>query len=151
MWKFGLPAIKIIGSKLRPFKPGVVALGWGVSIASLAFTAITQGVLIPHAFESVPQSIIGLVVLYFVAVFGVSVLAGLVLADIGQALLGFFASYAVGWLLTYLALALPGLVGIIPEAIAEQSALALTATALFPFALLAGLVGALLGAAYNEG
>jgi len=148
----GWSAVKRIGSKLRWATPGLVVLGWGVSIASLALTAITQGILVPHAFEYVLESNIGAleVALYYAGIFGTSFLAGLVLARVAAALLAFFVSYVVGWLLAYLALSLPGLLGIVPEGVAEETAIILTATALFPFALLVGMLGSLIGSAYRE-
>ncbi len=144
--------IKSIGLRISRAKPGFVVLGWGVSIAGLALTAILQGITIPHSAKSYPQAGTELLgeTLYYAGIFGVSILAGLLLANIATALLGFFASYGLGMLLTYLALILPGLAGIIPESGAEVSAIVFTFTALFPFALLVGLVAGVLGAASTE-
>jgi len=90
------------------------------------------------------------VALYYGGIFGLSILAGWVLADISKAVLGFFVSYGVGLFLTFLALVGPGLAGVIPESVAELSAVVFAFTALFPLAFLAGLVGAVLGAASSE-
>ncbi len=144
--------VKHIGARLLWASDALVVVGWSVSIASLALTVVTQGILVPHAFEYVAQSSIETleVALYYSGIFGASILAGLVLARVPTALVGFLASYALGWLVAYLALILPGLFGIVPEAAVEETAIVLTATALFPFALLVGLVGSLVGSAYME-
>lgn len=148
----GLFSLESISRNLRRIKPGLVVLGWGISIASLAMTGILQGIIIPHSAQYTPQggSVLLGVVLYYAGIFGISVIAGLMLADIGAAVLGFFAAYGIGIILTYFALDSPGLAGVIPEAAAELPAIAFTFTALFPFALLLGLVGGLIGAASSE-
>lgn len=152
MSALGLFVVKIIGPKLVRAKSGLVVLGWGVSIASLALTGILQGIIIPHSAQYVPQAGVGIlgVALYYGGIFGLSILAGWVLADISKAVLGFFVSYGVGLFLTFLALVGPGLAGVIPESVAELSAIVFAFTALFPLAFLAGLVGAVLGAASSE-
>jgi hypothetical protein len=148
----GLFDVKGIGQKLARAKSGLVVVGWGVSIASLALTGILQGIIIPHSVQYVPQAGVGIlgVALYYGGIFGLSLLAGWVLEDISKAVLGFFVSYGVGLLLTFLALTGPGLAGVIPESIAELSAIVFAFTALFPLAFLAGLVGAVLGASSSE-
>jgi hypothetical protein len=148
----GLFDVKGIGLKLSWAKPGLIVLGWGVSIASLAMTGILQGIIIPHSVQYVPQAGVGVlgVSLYNAGIFGLSLIAGRVLEDISKAVVGFFASYGIGIILTFLALAMPGLVGVIPESIAELSAIVFAFTALFPLAFLAGLVGAILGASSSE-
>ena len=114
-------------------------------------TGITNALLIPHrgaAFFTAETDI--LFAVYYAAVFGVSLLSGVVLRSLTLSLLGFFSAYMLCLLLTGLALDLPGLAGLLPETVTEQTALVLTFTALFPTALLVGLVGALLGAASSE-
>jgi hypothetical protein len=152
MFASGLFNINAIGRKLVWAKPGLVVLGWTVSIASLALTGILRGVIIPHSAQYVPQAGVGIlgVALYYGGIFGLSILAGWLLADTSKAVLGFFVSYGVGMFLTFLALAMPGFAGVIPGSIAELSAVVFAFTALFPLAFLAGLVGALLGAASSE-
>ncbi len=144
--------VKGIGPRLVQAKPGLVVLGWGVSIANLALTGILLGIIIPHSAQYVPQAGVGLlgVTFYYGGMFGFSILAGWVLADISKAVLGFFVSYGVGLFLTFLALVGPGLASVIPESIAELSAMVFAFTALFPLAFLAGLVGAVLGASSSE-
>ena len=152
MFTLGLFNVKGIGLKLVRAKPVLVVLGWAVSIASLALTGILRGIIIPHSSQYVPQAGSGIlgVAVYYGGIFGLSILAGWLLADTSKAVVGFFVSYGVGMFLTFLALAMPGLAGVIPGSIAELSAIVFAFTALFPLAFLAGLVGALLGAASSE-
>src|SRR5437879_12392827 len=152
MSALGLFVVKIIGPKLVRAKSGLVVLGWGVSIAGLVLTGILQGIIIPHSAQYVRQAGVGIlrVALYYGGIFGLSILAGWVLADISKAVLGFFVSYGVGVFLTFLALAGRGFAGGILESGAELSAIVLAFTALFLLALLAGLVGVVQGAAASD-
>ncbi len=143
-----LSRIKSIASTLNKARPGLVVLGWGISLASLATTAIFQALVVP---QGSPTDVMTLGrVLYYAGIFAVSFLAGFVLEDVGRALVGFFASYGIGILLTYLALYLPALGGLLSERLAEVTGITLTFIALFPFALLVGLIGGLLGAVTSE-
>ncbi|HWY28002.1 MAG TPA: hypothetical protein VNW25_01960 [Candidatus Sulfotelmatobacter sp.] len=141
--------IKIIGLKSDPIKFVLVVLGWGVSLASLALTGIVSGVIIPRA-AAKPNMPISGIALYYAAIFGVSLLAGLVLSNIARSLIGSLASNSFAAALTYLALIIPGLTGIIPETIAEDLAITFTFTAFFPFAMFLGLIGGLLGSMFTE-
>jgi hypothetical protein len=129
-----------------------VILGWGTCIASLATTAIFQAIAVPRGgYYGFGSSIIVLgTVLYYASMFLVSFLAGFILENVGKALIGFFTSYMIGIILTFLALYLPALGGLLFEPLAEITGITFTFTALFPFPLLAGLVGGLLGAAASE-
>jgi hypothetical protein len=126
-----------------------VVLGWGVSLASLALTGIVEGVIIPRVAVKPNMPVLG-IALYYAGIFGVSLLAGLVLSNIARSLIGVFVSNTVAAALTYLALIIPGLTGVIPETIAEDLAITFTFTAFFPFGLFLGLLGGLLGAVFTE-
>ena len=62
-------------------------------------------------------------------------------------MLGFFGAYIVGLLLTGLILDLPVITGFLPQTVEANLAAGIIFTAFFPFALIVGLMGALLGAA----
>lgn len=141
--------IKIIGLRLGRFRFGLVVLGWGVSLASLALTGIVEDVVIPRAAVKPNMPVLG-IALYYLAVFGVSLLAGSVLSNIVRSLIGVFVANGIAIALTYLALIIPGLTGVISETIAENLAITLTFTAFFPFAVFLGMLGGLLGAVFTE-
>lgn len=89
--------------------------------------------------------------LVYLGVFGISILAALVIRDLGAAVLSFFASYGLGMILTYLVLVLPGYAGVIVATNALiQTAIVVVFVAFFPVLLLTGLVGTLLGTALSE-
>ena len=143
--------IKAIGLILLRARDALVVLGWGTSLANLAVTAVAHGVLVPQAayYSEATTSQTGLLffALYYVGVFAVSFLSGLVLRSISTALLGFFCAYAVGLLLTALILDLPVITGFLPQIAGANLATGIIFTAFFPLALIVGLMGALLGAA----
>jgi hypothetical protein len=143
-----LSKIKTIGARLSKARSLFVVLGWGLSLTSLTLAAITSAVLVPHAGVESFQ-LLG-VVLYYAGVFAISLLSGLLLRSLTVAVPGTFVAYMLGLVLTGLVLDLPGIVGILPEGIAENSALVFTFTALFPFPLLVALVAGVLGAAITE-
>ena len=124
-------------------------MGWGVSLASLALTGIVEDVVIPRAAVKPNMPVLG-IALYYLAVFGVSLLAGSVLSNIVRSLIGVFVANGIAIALTYLALIIPGLTGVISETIAENLAITLTFTAFFPFAVFLGMLGGLLGAVFTE-
>jgi len=134
-------------------KAGIVVLAWGVFLASSALTAILQGVLVPARFYGGYNAQAGFpsgIVFFYVAIFGVSILAGIVLADVGRALLGTFASYGFAIVLTFTALSLPTLQSPFPPALLTDVAAVFTFTAFFPLPIIVILVGALLGAGISE-
>jgi hypothetical protein len=143
--------IKTIGLKLLRARAALVVLGWGTCLANLAVTAIAYGVLAPRAqyYSQATSTQTGLLLfaLYYVGVFGVSLLSGFVLESISTALVGFFCSYVLAMVLTGLILDLPVVTGFVPQAFEANLATGIIFTAFFPFALIVGLMGALLGAA----
>src|SRR5712691_283827 len=148
----GMSRIKVLGRIIHRARPGLVILAWGVSISSFALAAILQGLLVPSRYYGaytgapVPLGII----LFYIGIIGVSILASIVLDDAATAVLGLFASYVLAIMLTYLALSLPTLEGAYPPAALTQAAIVFTFTALFPFPILALILGTLVGVALSE-
>ncbi len=132
-----------------------VVLGWGTAYASVTLGALFQGLFLPRIFGPPSSGMnggnaAGPLIFYF-AIFGISILGGLVTEDTTMALASFFMSYLLGAALVYFVLALPGFVGAFPlaEALVE-TAIVFTFTALFPFPLIIGLFGTILGVALAE-
>ncbi len=134
---------------LRLVKPLLVVLGWAVSVSAILLAAVFQGYLTPtsHGPFAVGKQPFE-VTYYYLALFGVSILASLVMEDPGLSLLGFFASYAVGAMITFSVLSLPAFLRIVhfPES-ESVTGLALTVTlfVFFPLAILIGLLGTFVG------
>ena len=140
--------IKTIGVRLSKTRPTLIILGWGTSLASIAVTGINSTVVVPHA--GVAYNIDLLLTLYYGSIFGLSFFCGYLLRSLTLALIGFFCAYVLGLMITGIVVDLPGLVGLLPENLTELTAAIFTFTALFPFGLLLGLVGATVGAASSE-
>lgn len=142
---------------LNKVKPLLVVLGWGTTIASFVLGAIFQGLLIPQyaGGGDLQPEIIGRgpwgLLIFYVAIFAVSVIASLVLADFARGVGGFFASYALAAGLTYFIIALPGYVGAyqIPD-ILVTLAVNWTFAAFFPILLLVGFAATIVGSALAE-
>ncbi len=126
-------------------------MGWGVFLASSAMTAVQQGILLPARFYGGTNTQLSLGAgLFFIAIFGVSILAGAVLADAATALLGAFASYAIGVGLTFAALSVPTVHSPFPPALISDAAIVFTFTVFFPFPIPVILLGALLGVGLSD-
>lgn len=110
-------------------------------------TGIVNGVLIPRA--ALETQILG-TAFYYAGVLAISAIAGLLLASLSKTLIAFVGSYTIGIVLTLLSLDLPGIFGTIPEPVSESVAITFTFTAFFPFPLLLGLVGSMIGALFTE-
>jgi hypothetical protein len=147
-----LSGIKILDRIVHRARTELVILAWGVSISSFTLSAILQGLLIPSryygAYTGAPFPL-G-IILFYIEIFGVSILASIVLDDAAGAVLGLFASYVLAIILTYLALSLPTSEGAYPPAALTGAAIVFTFTALFPFPILATLVGTLVGVGLSE-
>ncbi len=134
---------------LRLVKPILVVLGWAVSTSAILLAAVFQGYLTPTAsgpFAVGKQPFE--VTYYYLALFGISILASLVMEDPGLSLLGFFASYAVGAVITFSVLSLPAFLRTVlfPESeTVARIALTVTFLAFFPLAILIGLLGTFFG------
>ena len=121
-------------------------------MAGIALTGIVNGIIVPHYPLYSSQNPFGFLenLLYYAGIFGISILAGVLFGEIGRGLLGFLASYSLALVLTFLALVLPGLTGIISETAAQDLAISFVFAAFFPFGLFIGLVGGILGAASSD-
>jgi hypothetical protein len=143
---------------LNKAKPGLIILGWGASMAAFTLGAIFQGLLLPHVPISggalLSKVINGnplVLLVFYGGLFGTSVLAAVIIAELGHSVLSFFASYGLASLLTYIVLALPDILGMFPiPGALEESATIFTFSALFPLPFLLGFVGALIGSALSE-
>jgi len=144
-------------SVLHKVKPVLVVLGWGTTIAGFVVGAIFQGLLIPQ-YEGggdLQPEIIGRgpegLVIFYIAIFAVSVIASLVMADFARGVGGFFASYALAAGLTYFMIALPGYVGAyqFPDVLTTL-AVNWTFGAFFPLLLLVGFAATIVGSALAE-
>ena len=136
----------------------LIALGWGTSFGAATLWAIFQGLLLPMFHGSPPPdgplSDTTRIVFYYLAVLGVSTLAGIVFQDFGRALVSFAVSYLLGGAIVFLVLSAPGstinnLRIITPDSL-NLIAIDLTFRALFPLPLFVLLFGVILGTAFSE-
>jgi hypothetical protein len=147
----GLSRIRITLRVSSRVKAGLVVLGWGVFLASSALTAILQGLLLPARFYGGTNAEVPVGVgLFFAAIFGVSILAGAVLADAATALLGAFGSYIIGVGLTFMALSIPTVQSRLPATLVSDVAVVFTFTVFFPFPIPVVLIGSLLGVGLSD-
>lgn len=134
---------------VRWVKPFLVTLGWGVSNASITLSGMFQGILLPRGRGGLlGETQIGPVgpLVFYLAYFGISVVAGLALQEPGSTLFSYFVSYGGGAIITYWILTLPGTIGVFPvPEILVRVAIIFTFSALFPFPLIFGLLGTFLG------
>lgn len=136
-------------------KVPLIIIGWGTVLATLTLGAIFQGFLLPTVGGGLLPEVYNagpmILLIYYLGCFGVSALAAMVIYDAGRAIIGFFASYMLSGLLTFLVLALPELIGIVQtDGILEQAAVLHTFQAVFPIALIVDLVGTISGIALGE-
>jgi hypothetical protein len=142
---------------LNKVKPLLVVLGWATSIASLTVGGILSGFLLPvygGGGDLQPEVIYRgpwELILFYLGIFGVSVVASLVIADFGKAVIAFFASYILAATVTYLIIALPAFVGAFPvQDVLVTSAVKFTFGAFFPILLFLGLAATIVGSALSE-
>lgn len=127
----------------------MIILGWAASTAALALYAIFQGYLLPIAGGgTVTGFVIGPiplpVLIFYFGNFGISILAAVVIADTPKTLICFFPGYVGAWMITYVVLALPDILGCCFGAL-ELSAVPFTFGAFFPFLFITELVGTFVG------
>jgi|SRR5712664_1052387 len=145
MWQRLQPA-------LQRLKPLFVILGSGTSSAAVVLAAIFHGFLIPHVpfFRSGVAGAEWATPLVYLGIFGISILAALVIGDLGTAIGSFFAAYLLGAAITFLVLVLPGYTGGLPSPdLIVPAGVQFTFTAFFPL-LFVELVATLLGVALSE-
>ncbi len=133
-----------------------VTLGWAICLCGITIWAIFQGLLLPKVQGGLlPEVIQGSswkLAVYYLAWIGLAALAGIILKDLGLALVSFLVSYGLGAVLTYYVLALPGLTSS-DSAFRETlvaSSVSWTFDAFFPFPIFLGLVGTIVGVATDE-
>lgn len=136
----------------------LVVLGWAAALDAFTLWTMFQGLLLPQNVNGgglQPEVLAGnptVLGIFYLGILGSSVLASLVLADLGSAILSFFASYSLAAILTFVTLILPDVTGIYndPSQLLTGAAVGFTFTAYFPFPLLIELVGTLLGVGLAE-
>jgi hypothetical protein len=142
-------------SFLRRVKVPLIVLGWGASLASLTLGAIFQGYLLPTTGGGLLPEVYGASPLwlwiFYLGSFGISALAATMIYDPAPAIIGFFFSYGICAILTFIVLALPEFIGIIQtNGVLQKVAILHTFSALFPIALLVDMVGSIAGVALGE-
>ena len=134
----------------------LVALGWGTSVGGITLWAVFQGILLP-SIRSLPSpegvlSVNEVVAIFYLGTFGVSVLAGMILADFAKDLGGLVVSYFLAAFIVFEALSAPGLSSstlnglmLITRNGLTLAAVDLTFRVLFLFPVFALLLGVILG------
>lgn len=140
---------RVVRQVLGRVSPLFVILGWSASTAALALYAMFQGYLLPIAGGgNVGSFVIGPlplpVLIFYLGNLGICVLAAVVIADTPKTLICFFPAYAGAWIITYLVLALPDILGCC-LGVVELSAVSFTFGAFFPFLFVTELAGIFVG------
>jgi hypothetical protein len=142
----------------RIIKAIAIVLGWAVALDAFTLWAIFQGLLLPQIITGgglLPEVINGNPIalgIFYSGIFGTSVLAALVIYEVGQAIISFFASYFLAAILNVIILSLPDITGTYNDPIGAltNASVNFTLTAFFPLPLIVGLVGTLLGIGVAE-
>lgn len=133
----------------------LVTLGWATSLAAITLVGVFNGLLLPRELGGLLPEVLGgsqwARWILYLAMLGTSILAALLINNPGIAFGSYFVSYCVAGAITYLVLILPELLGAYgsPGVLVEAS-IRFTFVALFPFPLVAGFVGTILGSALGE-
>ncbi len=144
----------ILRGRLRQL---LVILGWGSSTASLTLATIFQGFLLPRNIngggllpEVVNASPLPLVIFYG-GNFAICILAAMVISDLSATLAAFPASFVLAWIISFLVLALPDFLGMLPvQGLLQESAIIFLFTAFFPYLLIVNSAGTIIGVAMAE-
>jgi hypothetical protein len=134
-----------------------VVLGWATTCAALTLFTIFNGQLLPRNINGgglysdvLSASPLGLWIFY-VGNFAISVLAAMVISELGKSLISFLPSYLGAAMITFLVLAAPDFAGIYdPQQVIQESAVIFTFTAFFPLLLLVSFSGTIVGNAIGE-
>jgi hypothetical protein len=146
--------MKLTTLQLRGLRTAVrillIILGWATSLAAITLVGIFNGVLLPRGLGGLLPQVLGGSMwgpwILYLAMFGMSFLAAFLIENPGIAFGSFFVSFCVAGAITYLVLILPGLLGAYGSAgVLAEASIRFTFLALFPFPLIAGLVGTILG------
>lgn len=132
------------GSETEAFWTGAqrnlpIIVSWAVLTASISGQALFR------------QAIMGPLELGLIAM--ASVLAGMLLGDLSKVIVGFFVSFAFGFLLLYFLATLPAIMGLVPptdSALVQELWIVIMLRAFFPFPLIGFLVASLFGGALGE-
>lgn len=149
---------KIVAPYVRAL---VIALGWGTSIGALTLWAVFQGLLLPTMTPlhgqlppDGPLSESERIAIYYLALFGISTIAAMLLADFAKALGGLIVSYMTGCAIVFATLSSPGQtlnnLRIITADSLNLISADLTFRVMFPIPLFALLLGTVSGAALEE-
>lgn len=150
-------------SRFAPYRrPFLVTLGWGISFGAITLWAIFQGLLLP-TFKGAPPPNGPLtetqrLTLYYSAVVGLSILSGIIIANLGRTIGSFIGSYGLGSLIIFVVLSDPGLSAselkslnlLLTREALTTVAIDLTFRVVFPFLPFALLFGGILGTALEE-
>jgi len=149
--------------RLAPYwRTLLVTLGWGTSFGAITLWAIFQGLLLPNFTTGPPpevqQTETMRLALYYSTVLGLSVLSGVLIADLGKTIGGFAGSYLLGGIIVFLVLSAPNLSDATLSGLRlyltrqglDKISLDLTFRVLFPLPIFVLLLGGILGGALEE-
>ena len=133
----------------------LVILGWATCLAAITLVGIFNGLLLPKGLGGLLPQVLGGSVwgpwILYVSMLATSLLAAFLIENPGIAFGSFFVSFCVAGAITYLVLILPGLLGAYNSSgILAEVSIRFTFVALFPFPLIAGLLGTILGLGLAE-
>jgi hypothetical protein len=120
-------------------KDSLVAVGWAVVDSSIALQALLRGPV--------------LTIVDFLLLFAASLLAGMVLVDSKEIILGFFGSIFLSFLIMLFCLTLPVTLGVVKHVLWEfmvATAIIMMFRGLFPTAIIVSFLGGLLGGIVGE-
>ncbi len=133
----------------QTMRPLLIVIGWATSDAAVVLAAMFHGLLLPQYHGTLDAYSTTIAV--YLGLFGISVLAALVMGDFASAIGSFFASYLLAMGMTYLVLVLPGYTGALPSPeVIISAAVVFTFDAFFPLPLLIEFAGSLLGLGLSE-
>ena len=130
-------------------------------MAGIALWAVFQGILLP-SISAIPASegaisVNEIVAVFYIGIIGVSILAGMVLADFAKSLGGVIIAYLLESAIVFEALSAPGLsnstlndIMLITRNGLTLAAIDLTFRVMFPFPIFALLIGTIFGTALAE-
>jgi hypothetical protein len=149
----------IFQGTLVPPNSGAGPPGSGGGSAQVPFGAAppigSPSVPVFSIFSEIPASVLAVPigkVVFFLEIVGIAILASFLIESGTRALVSFLSSYALGMLIVYFVLILPGLVGSFqgnPDALITLGII-FTFLAFFPFPLFLGLAGTLIGVSLAE-
>jgi len=133
----------------------LVILGWATSLAAITLVGIFNGLLLPKGLGGLLPQVLGGSIwgpwILYLAMLATSFLAAFLIENPGIAFGSFFVSFCLAGAITYLVLILPGLLGAFNSAgVLAEASIRFTFVALFPFPLIAGLLGTILGLGLAE-